>query len=137
MTSEILLRVYPDLLFAYHGHSLLVTDRQGNIASGLQGLYEHDVRLLSSWRLLVNGRPPRLDAISAVDSHSTLAYYVAPPTPDSSGQSDGAGSLEHEKDRQVVIRVARFVGQGLHEDVEVTNHGETEAELEMAWELDA
>jgi glycogen debranching enzyme len=29
------------------------------------------------------------------------------------------------------------VGQGLHEDVELTNHGETEARLELAWELDA
>src|SRR5207248_103654 len=49
---------------------------------------------------------------------------------------DEEGALEHEKDRQVVLRVARFVGQGLHEDIELVNHGETEARLELAWELE-
>jgi glycogen debranching enzyme len=137
VTSEILLRVYPDLLFAYHGHSLLITDRMGTITGGLAGLYEHDVRLISHYKLLVNGHEPRFDAVSAVDSYSTLAYYVAPPTPDASVKQDAQGLLEHELDRQVVVRVARFVGQGLHEDVEVTNHGLTEANFELAWELAA
>lgn len=67
MASDILLRAYPDLLFAWHRHSLLVTDRAGAIAgAGLPGLYERDVRLLSRHRLLVHGRPPRLDALSGV-----------------------------------------------------------------------
>ena len=30
----------------------------------------------------------------------------------------------------MIIRVARFVGLGLHEDLEVSNHGLTEARLE-------
>src|SRR5438874_9857743 len=81
MTGEMLLRVYPDLLFAYHGRSLLITDRTGNIGEGMEGLYVHDVRLLSRFRLLVNGQPPRCDAVSAVDPYSTLAYYVAAPSP--------------------------------------------------------
>lgn len=137
MTTELLLRVFPDLLFAWHGHSLLATDRTGIITGeGLQGLYEHDLRLLSRYRLLVNGVPPRLDALSAVDSYSTLAYYIAPPGPEAA-QPDALGLSAGESDRQVVIRVARFVGQGLHEDVEVTNHGLTEARLELAWELAA
>src|SRR5436305_4543881 len=89
MTSEILLQVYPDLLFAYHRHSLLITGRDGTIdggPQGLHGLYEHDVRLLSRYRLLVNGRPPRLDSCTAVDPYSTLAYYTAPPTPASAAK---------------------------------------------------
>jgi hypothetical protein len=66
--SETLLSVYPDLRFAYRGHSLLITDRTGAISHQLHGLYEHDTRLLSRYTLLVNGRPPRLDALSAVDA---------------------------------------------------------------------
>jgi glycogen debranching enzyme len=138
VTTEILLRVYPELLFAWHGHSLLVTDRAGMLApDGLQGLYEHDVRLLSRYRLLVHGRPPRLDALSGVDPHSTLAYYVAPPTPDAAGEVDALGLSREEADRQVVIRVVRFVGRGLHEDVEVANYGLTPARLDLAWQLAA
>jgi glycogen debranching enzyme len=130
MASEILLLTYPHLLYAWHGHSLLVTDRAGAISGeGLQGLYEHDVRLLSRYRLLVHSRPPRLDALSAVDLYSTLAYYVAPPTAEGGGDEEG--------DRQLLIRVARFVGRGLHEDVELTNHGLNTARLELAWEVAA
>jgi glycogen debranching enzyme len=137
MTTELLLRVYPDHLFASRGRSLLITDRGGAIAGGLQGLYEHDLRLLSRYRLLVHGRPPRLDASSAVDPYSTLAYYICPPTSDDDGAVDALGLSVQEQDRQVVIRVSRFVGQGLHEDLEVTNHGLGDARLELAWELDA
>src|SRR5687767_4748414 len=81
MTNEIALRVYPDLLFAYHKTSMLITDRAGAIEDGLQGLYDHDLRLISRYHMLVHGQAPRLDQISAVDHYSTLAYYVAPPTP--------------------------------------------------------
>jgi glycogen debranching enzyme len=135
--SHVLLRVFPELLFAYHGRSLLVTDRRGEIGSGLEGLYERDLRLLSRYRLLVHGRPPRLDAISTVDAHSTLAYYVCPPRPDDGGEADALGLSELEDDRQVVVRLARFVGRGLHEVLDVANHGTTPARLGLAWELAA
>ncbi len=134
VTSDIQLSVYPHFAFAYHGRSLLVTDRAGAITGGLEGLYEHDLRLLSRLRLLVNGQPPRLDALSPVDAYSSLAYYVCPPA--ANGDASGQGGGE-ERDRQVAIRVARFVGQGLHADIAITNHGQTEARLDLAWELAA
>ncbi|HEV8191313.1 MAG TPA: glycogen debranching N-terminal domain-containing protein [Ktedonobacterales bacterium] len=131
--SDILLRVFPDHHFVSHDHSLLITDRAGMITGGLDGLYVHDARLLSRYRLLVHGRPPRLDALSPVAGHSMLAYFFCAPgwnaTPEQLAQE--------EQDRQVVLRVARFVGQGLHEDMEVTNHGQRTARLDFAWELAA
>jgi hypothetical protein len=78
MTSDLLLRVYPDHLFAYRGHSLLITDPSGAIRDGLQDLYEHDLRLLSQLRLLVHEQPPRLDAVSAVEAHSLVGYLASP-----------------------------------------------------------
>jgi glycogen debranching enzyme len=135
MPNELLLRVFPDLLFAHHGRSLLVTDRGGAIGDGLQGLYERDLRILSRYELLVHGQPPRLDALSSVDSYSTLGYYVCPPRADAADPLDALGLSTQELDRQVLIRVARFVGQGLHEDVDVTNYGLTDAELELAWNV--
>lgn len=137
MTSEIMVRVYPDLLFAYYERSLLITDRKGEIGGSLEGLYDHDTRLLSRYRFLVHGVAPRLDALSAVDPYSTLGYYVCTPVADGEDARDTLGLAKFENDRQVVIRVARFVGQGLHEDIEITNHGMSEARLELAWELAA
>ncbi|HEX9987499.1 MAG TPA: glycogen debranching N-terminal domain-containing protein [Chloroflexia bacterium] len=137
MSTETLLRVYPELLFAYHARSMLITDRRGAVGEGLEGLYERDMRLLCKYTLLVNGESPRLDAISAVDPYSTLAYYVAPPRREASDEVDALGLSVHEVDRQVVIRVARFVGRGLHEDVDVRNYGTTPARLELSWEAGA
>lgn len=127
MIGEMLLRVYPDAVFAYHGRTLLVTDRAGMIAEGLHGLYEHDLRLLSHARLLVNGRLPRLDSLSPVEAHSTLAYYFC--------SALGSDNIQLEEDRQLVLRVARFVGRGMHEDVEVMNYGLSAAHMLLAWQV--
>src|SRR5207253_1968251 len=95
LMSEIVLEAYPDLVFAWHGHSLLVTDRHGMIAAeGIQGLYEHDLRLLSSYRLRIHGRDPRLVALSAVQTHATLAYFVTHPDADSRATFDALGLSE-------------------------------------------
>jgi len=127
--DSILLRAFPELLIAFHRRSMLLTDRAGHVDGRLAGLYEHDLRLLSRYRLLVHGRSPQIAALSAVDAFSTLGYYVAPP------MAEGGQDLGQNRSRQVTIRVARFVGQGLHEDVDVINHGLDEADLELAWEL--
>src|SRR5215207_7551900 len=120
MRSELLLRVYPDLLLAWREHSLLATDRTGAIHGvGLQGLFEHDARLLSRWRLLVHGRAPRLVANSAVEPHSTLAYYVAPLAATADPGTDALGLPWEEHDRELVLHVRRFVGRGMHEHVDL------------------
>lgn len=75
------------------------------IREGLHGLYKHDLRLVSRERLLVNRRPPRLDTFTPVTAHSTLGYYYC-------SASVAVGSKDQEEDRQIVLRVARFVGQG-------------------------
>jgi glycogen debranching enzyme len=133
MATEILLQVYPNHRFASHGQSLLITDRAGAINGGLDGLYDHDTRLLSRYRLLIHGHLPRLDALSAVTRCSTLAYYVCA----AGWESPSSQLVEEELDRQVILRVARFVGQGLHEDVEMTNYGVRPAQLDLVWDIAA
>src|SRR4051794_35990096 len=93
-----LLRVYPELLFAWHGHSLLITDRKGNIESGLQGLYWHDLRLLSRYRLLVDGEAPSLDSLSTVDAYSTLGYYFSKASANVQRDLDALGLPKQESD---------------------------------------
>ncbi|HEY0071425.1 MAG TPA: glycogen debranching N-terminal domain-containing protein [Chloroflexia bacterium] len=140
MTTELLLRAFPDLLFVYRAHSLMATGRDGWIDDrlhGLQGFYHQDTRLISRYRLLVNGNPPRLDSLSTVDPYSTLGYYVCPPTAEAEDTRDALGLSEKEIDRQVVITVARFAGKGLREETEIANHGLTAARLNLTWELAA
>jgi len=122
------------LLLAWREHSLLATDRSGAIdGDGLQGLFEHDARLLSRWRLLVHGRPPRLVANSAVHPHSTLAYYVAPLDREADPGTDALGLPWEEHDRELVLHVRRFVGRGMHEHVDLVNYGMRDSRVEVAW----
>jgi glycogen debranching enzyme len=137
MTTELLLRVFPDLQFVSRKHSLLVTARDGWITDGLQGLFEHDTRLVSRYRMLVNGKLPRLDAVSAVEPYSTLGYYVCAPTADAEDERDALGLSKNELDRQVVITISRFVGEGMVEETEIANHGLTPSSLKIAWEVEA
>jgi glycogen debranching enzyme len=132
--SELLLQVFPGLQFSYWGHSLLITDDQGRIGTGLTGLYEHDLRLLATYRLSVNGEEPRLDVLSAVHPHSSLGYYVCAPTP-GRGEVDALGLSKDEQDREVVLELERFVGRGLHEDLQVTNFSQDPAELLIGWDV--
>lgn len=138
MHSEVLLGVYPDLRFAWHSRSLLATDRAGAVVGeGLQGLYEHDARLLSRWRLTVHQRVPRLVANSAVETYASEACHVAPLDPEGEAGVDALGLPLDERDREIVVHVRRFVGRGLHEHVEVMSFGMAEARIELAWEVDA
>jgi hypothetical protein len=64
--SEILLEAFPELVFAWQGHALLITDRPVPTADdGLEELYKQGIRLLARYRLLLHGRiDPGADAIA-------------------------------------------------------------------------
>lgn len=135
MHSELLLRVYPDLLFAWRDQSLLATNRDGAIDGvGLQGLFEHDTRLLSKWRLQVHGRSPRLVANTAVEPHSTSAHFVAPLDAEADAGNDALGLPLNEYDRELALHVRRFVGRGMHEHLQLANYAMDVTCVALTWE---
>jgi hypothetical protein len=73
-------------------------------AEEAEGYFHDDVRHLSTWCLLVNGEPLKGITARAVDYYSARVY-AAPE----------AATPPHS------VRRDRFVAEGVHEDVVVTN----------------
>lgn len=134
--DETLLRAAHNLRLIYREHSLLITDPTGWITDGLQGLYERDLRVLSQYRLRVNGYAPMLDGFYLVAANASLAYYLIASRPGSL-DLEVFGFPEQEADRNVVMRVARAVGSGLAEEIEFSNHGPGTAHLELTLQVNA
>ncbi len=136
LMDETLLHSQHALRFLYREHSLLITDPSGWLIGDLHGLYERDLRILSRYRVWVNGHTPSLSTFSLVEANSSLAYYIVarrPGVPD----LDILGFPEQEAERDVVMQVARSVGSGLAEEIEFSNHGLRSARLRVAFQLDA
>jgi glycogen debranching enzyme len=90
------------------------------------GLFVHETRILSRWRYLVGGQPPEPVALSPVEQHRWLGYYIV-------GPPGGAKPAQ----RTVEVRLSRFVGDGLHEDVDVSNFTQERVRLALTLEIDA
>lgn len=117
---------------------MFATDREGFVRDGYaHGLFVHETRLLSRHVLLVNGRTPYPDALSNVEQHSWLGYYVL-PVPGSSAERDAGNSQIPPGSQHVIeIRISRVVGEGLHEDVDITNFSQWRTRFTLDIELSA
>ena len=61
---------------------------------GEHGLFVHQTRLLSRYRWLIDGQPPRPVVLSNVEQHSWLGYYIAlPPGVDPGPADTGSGQI--------------------------------------------
>jgi glycogen debranching enzyme len=103
------------------GSTFCICDDLGDIGSGVDGLYAHDTRFLSTFTLTVDGRRPLLLSSGKVEYFSAAFYSRNAPT-------DGLA--------QDVLSIARhrFVGQGLQDHVFLRN--ETRAPISFTLELD-
>lgn len=125
------LRARPEALHLFQGHTLLITAQDGVVRGrGAEGLYQHNTRLLSRWRLCINGKEPQFVAASPVDAYSSLAYYLAADV------KEQVPGLEAEEPG-LVLTVARFVGEGMHEDVELENYSQAVVRCELGWDAAA
>jgi glycogen debranching enzyme len=98
-----------------------------------RGLFVDETRLLSRWRWLIDGVPPQPVSSSNVAQHSWLGYYIAPAP---------GGRAERERDpisgaaqEAVELRLSRYVGGGMHEDVDLTNFARWPVRLTLQIEL--
>jgi glycogen debranching enzyme len=130
-------------------YSALITAHDGFIYKGSSdGWYVHQTRLLSRYRYLLNGEPPHPVALSACGQHSWLGYYIAPPP---SSEEDGllwrieglvTGKGQKKETKEIAqhaleLRLSRFVGNGMHEDIDLTNYTGSRVEFTLQLELDA
>ena len=82
------LRPRDDIIYVSQNRTVLATELNGFITEGPErGLFFHQTRLLSRYRYLIDDKPPLPVALSNVDQHSWLGYYIA-LSPNASEQGD-------------------------------------------------
>ena len=109
------------------GDTFVVSDRRGDIAGSPDqphGLFHQDTRILSRWRLTVDGNLPRVLSTDDVDYFS-VQFFLAPPH----------GTVYDDASFSIFRK--RAVGDGFHEDLTVINHTSETLELELFLEVGA
>ncbi|MDQ3804803.1 MAG: amylo-alpha-1,6-glucosidase [Acidobacteriota bacterium] len=133
------LRPRDDTRHVSQGRTVLATDRRGFISEGAEhGLFAYQTRLLSRYRYLINGEPPGAAALSNVEQHSWLGYYITlAPGVDPGPPDEGSGLMEAATEQTLELRLSRHVGRGVHEDVDLTNYTLSPTAFELALEVEA
>src|SRR5262245_38491091 len=94
---------------AFRGYTVLVARQAGSIEGvGWEGLYDHDTRILSSYRVLVGGESP-----SYLGSHapSSDLWHVRLRVPRLGGTAPGPALPQD----LLALRLTRRIGPGMEE----------------------
>ncbi len=136
-----LIRLHPreDSFEVSQGRTVLSTNLSGFIAPDTTaGLFVHQTRMLSCYRWLIADQEPLPIALSNVEQHSWLGYYIQLPPKFNENQKDrGSGEMAALSERSLELRLSRSVAFGVHEDVDVTNFTQEQATFELRLEVDA
>jgi len=138
--------IRPDLLYAWRGQSLFITDARGDCGDDqrLSGYYFREARHLRTLRLELNGCRPWL-CEAAVEMPNAIAFnYVHPEL----ANFGGGGTAESQGDvttdehgiphRALDVRVRHEVGvASLHSSLAITNRSGRAVTVELSWALGA
>ena len=106
--------VGPPVITIHQGSTFMVTAESGEIASDAElGLFCKDTRLISSYRLLIDGKSWMLATSAPVSYYGARHYFV------SSRLVARRGSVAA---RRLELRFERAIGGGVHEDFDITNY---------------
>jgi hypothetical protein len=135
-----LIRIHPrpQTTYCIQGRAVLATDLDGFIHGKPQhGLFVGETRMLSVYRFLVAGESPQRVAVSNVEQHSWLGYFIVPP-PDIRKKTESvSGVPESASEETIELKVSRTVGLGVHEDIDFTSFVQRPISLTLEIELDA
>ncbi|HJQ68628.1 MAG TPA: glycogen debranching N-terminal domain-containing protein [Blastocatellia bacterium] len=144
MTNHIrthLVRIRPrnDALYVSQGRTVLATDRDGFVAGGPEhGLFVHQTRLLSKYRYLIDGESMLPVVLSNYEQHNWLGYYITlPPGIQTPEPDQGSGQMQELSQQTLEMRLSRYVGEGIHEDVDLTNFTQQATSFRLELEVDA
>jgi glycogen debranching enzyme len=133
------LRPRMDTLYTSQNHTVLATDRDGFVRKTPDhGLFVHETRLLSHYQYSINGNLPYPVALSNVEQHSWLGYYIVlPPGAEVGPKDQGSGQLEESSEQTLELRLSRYIGDGMHEDCDLTNFSQYRTRFLLSIESDA
>ena len=123
-------QVGPEQISIHQGQTVLVTEPDGQINwPSDKGLYFLDTRIVSSWHIYANGEPWQLLNGGAISYYACRVFL----TNRALLSEDGA-----IPERSLGLTISRSLAGGLHEDLDLTNHGmkPVRFQLEMALRAD-
>lgn len=137
--SLIRLQPHNDSWFIGQGRTVLRTARNGSIPENTPyGLFVHETRLLSRHEIRINDQELIPVALSNVSQHSWLGYYILlPPGADPGPRDQGSGEVPPYAENTLEVKISRFAGEGLHEDIELVNYSSRVTEFKMTLFFDA
>ncbi len=108
-----------DAIAVLEGRTFMFSDAQGDVPPGsIGGLVHDDTRFIGTWVLTLEGKPLSLLKSRAVDYYSAAFFLTNPDLPEI--RANGLS-----------VRRSRFVGDGLHEQIRITNNLITPAAFEL------
>ena len=138
--------VRPDLLYAWLGPSLLITNTRGECGSDqqLSGYYFREARHLRTLALTINGRPPWLCEAASSDPTSIALTFVYPEITQPGGGGTGQAGDEEGVDadglpeRSLDLRLTyRVRVASLDIDLTIANRALRPLTFDLAWDVDA
>jgi glycogen debranching enzyme len=131
------IRARPGTLYLSRGRTVMATDRNGFIEGDDEhGLFIDERRVIGRLRYTIDGKAPTASVLSNVEQHSFLGYYicVAPGVP--LGEPDhGSGHVPPESQQTLEMRIRREVGEGLREEIELTNFADARSTFTFVLEM--
>ncbi len=109
----------PDAIQILDGSTFMLSDSLGDIPHDhVAGLFHEDTRYLNRYELTIGGKRLSLLTSDTVDYYSA-AFYLTNP------ELDGVPM------HSLSVQRFRFVGEGMHDDLIVRNHLNTQVEVEL------
>jgi glycogen debranching enzyme len=137
--SLIALQPHPAEWFVAQGRTVLRTERNGFIKQDSpHGLFVCETRLLSKYELRINEKAPIPVALSNVNQHSWIGYYVIlPPGIDPGPADKGSGDVQAYSENTLEIRITRSANDGIHEDIDLVNYSLKATSFQLHFWFDA
>ena len=108
-------QVGPEQIAIHQGQTVLISEPDGQIKwPSEKGLYFRDTRVLSSWAIYANG-----ERWQPLNGGATSYYSCRIFLTNRSLQSEDGAVPE----RTLGLTIGRSIAGGLHEDIDITNHG--------------
>ncbi len=108
-----------DAIAVLEGQSFMYSNAIGDVPGGsIGGLVHDDTRFLSRWELTINGAPLLVLGSEMVDHYSAAFFLTNPDLPGLMGNTVG-------------VRRQRFVGDGLHERIDLESFADEPVLIEL------
>jgi len=128
------IRPRPETFQVSRGRTVLISALDGNANPDehFEGLYIYETRVLRRYAWLMNGERPKFSCGSNVAQSSWLGYYAQTPTNCKETPTELCDPMEET----VELRLSRSVGEGMHEDVQLTNYTLVTAPVDLVLEFE-